>query len=74
MQWVPSAMKINILVVHFSIIAFPFDFYKTRSHTTETRLYQDIGIADQQKAGKQGRDDSIKLFGMQLLPIYIFLH
>ena len=28
-------------------------------------MYQDVGIADQQKAGKQGRDYSIKHFIIQ---------
>ena len=28
-------------------------------------MQQDVGIADQQKAGKQGRDDNIKHFSMQ---------
>jgi len=29
------------------------------------KMYQDVGIADQQNAGKQSRDDSIKLFTIQ---------
>jgi len=31
-------------------------------------MRQDVGIADQQKAGKQGRDDSIKQFSTQPHP------
>ena len=34
-------------------------------------MLQDVGIADQQKAWKQGRDDSIKQFGMQPHPTYL---
>jgi len=34
-------------------------------------MLQDVGITDQQKAGKQGRDDSIKQFGTQLHPTYL---
>jgi len=30
------------------------------------KMLRDVGIADQQKAGKQGRDDSIKQFSTQL--------
>jgi len=33
---------------------------------------QDVGIADKQKAGKQGRDDNIKQFSTQLHPTYLF--
>ena len=33
-------------------------------------MQQDVGIADQQKAYKQGRDDSIKQFSTQL-PTYL---
>jgi len=29
-------------------------------------------IADQQKAGKQGRDDNVKQFSTQLHPVHIF--
>ena len=31
-------------------------------------MYQDVGIADQQKSYKQGRDDSIKQFSIQPHP------
>ena len=34
-------------------------------------MLQDVGIADQQKAGNQGRDDSIKQFSTQLHPIHL---
>jgi len=37
------------------------DIYKTKSLR-----------ADQQEAGKQGRDDSIKQFGIQPYPVHIF--
>ena len=30
------------------------------------KMLRDVGIADQQRAGKQGRDDSIKQFSTQL--------
>jgi len=30
-----------------------------------------VGIADQQRAGKQGRDDGIKQFSTQLHPKYL---
>ena len=33
-------------------------FYKIKQKTL--KMQQDVGIADQQKAGKQGRDDCIK--------------
>ena len=33
-------------------------------------MSQDVGIADQQKAGKQGRNDSIKQFSIQPHPTY----
>jgi len=32
----------------------------------------DIGIADQQNAGKQGGDDNRKPFSTQLHPVHIF--
>jgi len=35
-------------------------------------MLQDVGIADQQNAGKQGRDDSIKQFSTQVHPVYLF--
>jgi len=35
-------------------------------------MLQDIGIADQQQAGKQGRVDSLKQFSTQLYPVHIF--
>jgi len=34
-------------------------------------MYRDVGIADKQKAWKQGRDDSVKLFSTQLHPTYL---
>jgi len=34
-------------------------------------MQRDVGIADQQKAWKQGRDDSIKQFSTQLRPTYL---
>lgn len=39
-------------------------------HQYYTRL--NLGIADQQNAGIQGRDGSIKQFGIQLHPTYFF--
>jgi len=35
-------------------------------------MLQDVGIVDQQKAYKQGRDDSIKQFSTQLHPTYLW--
>ena len=34
-------------------------------------MLRDVGIADQQKAQKQGRDDSIKQFSIQPHPTYL---
>ena len=39
---------------------------------TRLKTLQDVGIADQRKAGKLGRDESIKQFSTQLHPIHIF--
>jgi len=36
-------------------------------------MKQDVGIADQQKVRKQGRDDSIKLFSIQPYLTYMYL-
>jgi len=35
-------------------------------------MYQNVGIADQQKVWKKGRDDSIKQFSTQFHPVHIF--
>jgi len=40
-------------------------------HIQDEKTLRDVGIADQQQAGKQGRDDSIKQFNTQLHPIYL---
>jgi len=36
-------------------------------------MEQDVGIADQHIAGKQGRDGSIKQFSIQLHPVHTYL-
>ena len=38
--------------------------------TKKGKMLRDIGIADQQKAGKQGRDDSIKLSSLPCFPAF----
>jgi len=44
--------------------------YETRIKKT-LKMLRDVGIADQEKAQKQGRDDSIKQFSTQPHPTYL---
>jgi len=44
--------------------------YETRIKKT-LKMLRDVGIADQEKAQKQGRDDSIKQFSIQPHPTYL---
>jgi len=52
----------------------PITLIKRHSNSSATRLkllemqHRDVGIADQQKAGKQGRDGIIKQFSTQPHP------
>jgi len=49
------------------------NFLRCKLYKNKRNIYiVDVGIADQQKAYKQGRDDSIKQFSAQLHPTYLY--
>ena len=52
-----------------------FSFYFLERHVKykTKKTLRDVGLADQKKAGKQCRDDSIKLFSMHVEPYPTYL-
>ena len=53
---------------------FFFAFFSPLAICKSKKKYicdEDVGIADQEKAGKQGRDESMELFSIQPCPTYL---